>query len=151
MHRSRVALVEVVMGEELLLGALPTLPLLETHLCFWGLLCVLGTQLCLTLCNTMDWSPPDSSVHGILQSRILEWVAISFSRGSSRPRDRTQVSRIAGRFLTVWVTIAQFENWFRVRRVKRLDLTSTVPSFGEGNGTPLQYSCLENPTDGGAC
>ena len=45
----------------------------------------------------MDYSPPGSSVHGILQARILEWVAISFSRGSSRPRDRTQVSHIAGR------------------------------------------------------
>ena len=48
---------------------------------------VLVTQLCLTLCNPMDCSPPGSSVHGILQARILEWVAISFSRGSSRPRD----------------------------------------------------------------
>ena len=45
----------------------------------------------------MDCSPPSSSVHGILQARILEWVAISFSRGSSRPRDQTQVPHIAGR------------------------------------------------------
>ena len=50
-----------------------------------------------TLCNPMDCSPPGSSVHGILQARILEWVAVSFSRGSSQPRDRTQVSCIAGR------------------------------------------------------
>ena len=48
----------------------------------------------------MDCSPPGSSVHGILQARILEWVAISFSRGSSQPRDRTQVSRITDRSLT---------------------------------------------------
>ena len=54
-------------------------------------------QLCLTLCDPVDCSPSSSSVHGILQARILEWVATSFSRGSSRPRDRTQVSRIAGR------------------------------------------------------
>ena len=54
-------------------------------------------QSCLTLCDPVDCSPPGSSVHGILQARILEWVAISFSRGSSRPRDRTQVSCIAGR------------------------------------------------------
>ena len=54
-------------------------------------------QLCPTLCDTVDCSPPGSSVHRILQARILEWVAISFSRGSSRPRDRTQVSCIAGR------------------------------------------------------
>ena len=44
-------------------------------------------QSCLTLCDPMDCSPPGSSVHGILQARILEWVAISFSRGSSQPRD----------------------------------------------------------------
>ena len=55
------------------------------------------TQLCLTLCNPVDCSLPGSSIHGILQARILEWVAISFSRGSSRPRDRTRVSHIVGR------------------------------------------------------
>ena len=60
---------------------------------------VLVAQLCLTLCDPMDCSLPGSSVHGILQARILEWVAISFSRGSSPPRDWTQVSRIASRFL----------------------------------------------------
>ena len=54
-------------------------------------------QSCLTLCDPVDCSLPGSSVDGILQARILEWVAISFSRGSSRPRDRTQVSRIGGR------------------------------------------------------
>ena len=54
-------------------------------------------QSCLTLCDPMDCSLPGSSVHGILQARVLEWVAISFSRGSSQPRDRTQVSRIGGR------------------------------------------------------
>ena len=58
--------------------------------------------LSLALCNPMDCSPPGSSVHGILQARILEWVAISSSRGSSQPRDRTQVSCIAGRFFTDW-------------------------------------------------
>ena len=58
------------------------------------------TQSCPTLCNPVDCSPPGSSVHGILQARILEWVAISFSRGSSQPRDQTQVSRIGGRRLT---------------------------------------------------
>ena len=56
-------------------------------------------QSCLTLCNLMDYT-----VYGILQARILEWVAILFSRGSSQPRDRTQVSRIAGRFFTSWAT-----------------------------------------------
>ena len=61
-------------------------------------------QSCPTLCDPMDCSPPGSSVHGILQARILEWVAVSFSRGSSQPRDRTQVSRIAGGFFTSWAT-----------------------------------------------
>ena len=51
-----------------------------------------------------DGSPSDSSVHGILQARILEWVAIPFSRGSSRPRDRTQIFCIAGRFFTILAT-----------------------------------------------
>ena len=54
-------------------------------------------QSCPTLCDSMDCSPPGSSIHGILQARVLEWVAISFSRGSSRPRDQTQVSCVAGR------------------------------------------------------
>ena len=47
----------------------------------------LVAQSCLTLCDPMNYSPPGSSVHGILQARILEWVAIPFSRGSSQPRD----------------------------------------------------------------
>ena len=50
------------------------------------------------------YSPPGSSVHGILQARILEWVAIPFSRGSSQPRDWTQISHIAGRSFTIWAT-----------------------------------------------
>ena len=58
-------------------------------------------QPCPTLCDHMDHSPPGSSVHGILQTRILEWVAISSSRGSSQPRDQTQVCCIAGRFFTI--------------------------------------------------
>ena len=62
------------------------------------------TQLCPTLCNPIDYSLPDSSVHGILQARILEWVAISFSRGCSQPRDWTWVSHIAGRRFTLWAT-----------------------------------------------
>ena len=66
----------------------------EAHIyCGGGLV----AKSCLTLCDTMDCSPPGSSIHGILQARILEWVAIPFSRRSSRPRDQTQVSRIAGR------------------------------------------------------
>ena len=63
--------------------------------------CVLVTQLCLTLCDPMDCSLPSPSVHGILQARILEWVAMLFSLGSSRPRDQTCVSCMAGRFFTL--------------------------------------------------
>ena len=61
-------------------------------------------QSCPTLCDPVDCSLPGSSVHGIFQARILEWVAISFSRGSSWPRDRTRVSRIGGRHLNLWAT-----------------------------------------------
>ena len=61
-------------------------------------------QSCPTLCDPMDCSLSGSSVHGIFQARVLEWIAISFSRGSSRPRNRTQVSRIAGRRFTIWAT-----------------------------------------------
>ena len=62
------------------------------------------TQSCLTPCNPMDCSLPRSSIHGILQARVLEWVAISFSRGSSWPRDQTRVSHIVGRCFTIWAT-----------------------------------------------
>ena len=61
-------------------------------------------QSCQTLCDPMDCSLPGSSVHGIYQARILEWVAISFSRRSSWPRDWTQVSRTIGRHFTFWAT-----------------------------------------------
>ena len=59
---------------------------------------------CVTLCSPMDCSLPGFSVHRIFQARVLEWVAIPFSRRSSWPRDWTQVSRIVGRRFTVWAT-----------------------------------------------
>ena len=59
---------------------------------------MLVTQSCPTLCNPMNCNPPGSSVHRIFQLRILEWIAIPFSRGCSQPRDGTWVSCIAGRF-----------------------------------------------------
>ena len=91
-------------------SSLPSIPVLfpapdaslHHSVCLWELTKwseVKDTQSCLTLCNPMDYT-----VHGILQARILEWVAIPFSRGSSPPRDWTQVSQIAGRFFTSWVT-----------------------------------------------
>ena len=86
--------------------------LLSVMTCFWlsfqWKVKVLVAQLCQILCDPMDCSPLGSSVCGILQARILEWVAVSFSRGSekesSQPMDGTQVSSIAGRFFTVWAT-----------------------------------------------
>ena len=62
--------------------------------------CVIA-QSCLILCDLRDYSLPGSSAHGILQARILEWVAIPFSRAFSQPRDQTQVSYIADGFFTV--------------------------------------------------
>ena len=73
-------------------------------------------QLYRTLCDPLDCSLPGSSVHGILQARILEWVAISFSRGSSQPRDQTLASWIAGRLFTIWATrkAPQVVHWLRI-------------------------------------
>ena len=65
-----------------------------------AVLCLV-TQSCPTLCNPMDRSPPGSYVHGILQARILEWVAMPISGGSFQPGDQTQVSPIAGGFFTL--------------------------------------------------
>ena len=90
------------------------------------------TQSCPTLCYPMDCSHTGSSVHGILQARILEWVAIPFSR------DQTWVSCIACRFFTIWAT-------------KAGDLGS-IPGSGrslaEGNNYPFQYSGLEKEFHG---
>ena len=61
-------------------------------------------QSCPTLCNPMDCNVPGSSFQGIFQARILEWVAISFSKRSSQPRDWTRVSCIVGRCFTIWAT-----------------------------------------------
>ena len=87
-------------------GSLPLTTPGKPHVCVcmyvyrW---CAKSLQSCLTLCGLMDCSPPGSSVPGILQARILEQLAIPFSRGSSRPRE-TWVFLIAGRFFTIWAT-----------------------------------------------
>ena len=91
---------------------------------------VLVTQLCPTLCNPTDCSPPGSSVHGILQARILEWVAIPFSRGSSQPRNRTQVSHTAGRFFIVWAT----------REVQESGMGSPAYPFSRGSSRPRSWT-----------
>ena len=66
------------------------------------MMCVLVAKLCPTLCDSVNCSLPSSYVHLILQARILDWLANPFSRGSSRPRNWTQVSCIAGKFFTIW-------------------------------------------------
>ena len=73
------------------------------------------TQSCPTPCDPMDCSLPGSSLHGILQTRVLVWVAISFSGGSSQPRDRTRVSCIPGRCFNLWATREAYEVAKRVR------------------------------------
>ena len=73
-------------------------------MCVCVCVCVLVTQLCPTLCDSVDCSLPGFYVHGILQARILEWAAIPVSSRSSRPRDQTLVSCIVGRFFTIWAT-----------------------------------------------
>ena len=83
------------------------------HLDIWSVLFVANhdvdltnvvAQSCPTLCDPMDCSPPGSSVHEIFQARILEWIAILFSRGSSQPKDGTWVSCIGARFFTFEAT-----------------------------------------------
>ena len=69
-------------------------------------------------CDPMDFQLLGSSVYGILQARILEWVAISLSRGSSQPRDQTKVSCIAGRFFTIWATRQAPDSWGAYERNK---------------------------------
>ena len=83
------------------------------------------------LCDPMGCSPPGSLVHGIFQARILEWVAISFSRWSSRPRDRTWVSHIVGRCFTVWAT-RDAEPWW------------TATNFPKKKNNQGSLKCAEN-------
>ena len=77
-------------------------------------------QSCPTLCDSMDCSLSGSSIHGIFQARVLEWIAISFSRGSSWPRNPTPVSHIAGRHFTIWATR---EAYYTLWSLKELDMT----------------------------
>ena len=90
------------------------------------------TQSCPTLCDPVDCSLPGSSIHGIFQARMLEWVAISFSRRSSQPRDWSPVSCIAGRHFTLWASReVLYGAWRRInnQEVKRrvVDWITTDP------------------------
>ena len=106
----------------------------------------------------MNCSLPGSSVHGILQARVLEWVAIPLSRESFQPRDRMWVSWITGKFIIIWTTREAprrqepFPIWvpaFEILRVSFLNgrWHSTLPQQwnGKGNGNPLRYCCLGHP------
>ena len=101
------------------------------------------TQLCPTVCNPMDYSLPDSSIHGIFQARILEWVTISYSRGSSQHMDQTQVSCVSyiDRWIlyhsTTWETLSFFIHTF----VKALSMSWRGKP---GNCSP--WGCKESDT-----
>ena len=101
---------------------------------------VLVTQSCPTMCKPTDGSPPGSAVHGILQARILEWVAIPFSRGSSQPRNWTQVSCIVIRFFTVWVAnmMSPAKNILIMRNVGLDELQARI-KIGGRNSNNLRY------------
>ena len=104
--------------------------LIPHHLCLWLKI----TQLCLTICNPMDCSPPDSSVHGILQARILEWVAIPFSR-------------ICLYIFSKYLFGHKVPSGFSIRWYEKTqNFWPTQYNISEEvNGNPLQYSCLEHP------
>ena len=116
-------------------------------------------QLCPTLCDPIDGSPPGSAIPGILLARTLEWVAISFSK-----RSQNQLIVISGRH-------EKGEGWKIAKMVLNIlkcfpcssvgkesacnagdpgSIPESGRAPGEGNGNPLQYSCLENPMDGGS-
>ena len=114
---------------------------------------MLVAQPCPTLWDPMDCSLPGSSVHGILQARILKWVALPFFRGSSQPRDRTQVSHIASGFFTVWATKDKFTKFSISNQHGKNTLSSLVaqtvknlPAMWE---TWIQSLGLEDPLEEG--
>ena len=97
-------------GQWRMLSVLPVLPLVL----YWQKRKrkVLVTQSCPMLCDPMDCGPPGSSVHGVLQGRILEWIAMPFSRESSQPRNQMWASHTAGRLFTVWATRVALKLWY---------------------------------------
>ena len=115
-------------------------------------------QLCPTLWDSMDCSLPGSSVHGILQARTLEWVAIPVSRGSSQPRDQTWVSYIEGRFFTVWATRrAQFsplsfsQHWWTLKVTYKCEMPVLLFRFHfvnlseTANDEQIPHLCVSPP------
>ena len=106
--------------------------------CAWEL-----TQSCLTLCDAMDYSLSGASVHGIIAARILERVSISFSRGSSHPRDQTHISCIGKQILPRWPSGK--ESTCQCRRLKFDLWVREIP--WRRKWQPTQVSCLGNPMD----
>ena len=100
------------------------------------------SQSCLTLCNPKDCSPPGSSVHGILQARILEGVAMPSSRGSSRPRDQTHVSYVSCTGRRVKATLL---GWRPAHGLKDEDLLHGKQNF---NNVKTRECFLEGGDDG---
>ena len=132
---------------------------------------VLVTQLCVTLCDSVDCSLPGSSVYRILQARILEWVAYPFSTWKCHLLTHLPRQPCSGGHQPVLLekamaphssTLAWKISWteepggpqsmgsLRVGQDSATSLSLFLSCIGEGNGNPLQYSCLENPLDGGA-
>ena len=123
-------------------------PLLLTSLIFPSIIVVSSESHSLVTdsCNPMDCSLPGSSVHGILQARILEWIAISFSRGYFWPGNQTPVSCIAGRFFTDWamreapsIMVFSNESVLRIRWPKYWSSASILP-MNTQDWSPLGWS-----------
>ena len=102
---------------------------------------VLGAQSCLALCESMNHSPPASSVHGILQARILEWVAFPLSRGSSQPRDWILVSGIAG--ILYYLSQQGSPSLSKFSSVTQSCLTLCNPMHRSTPGLPVHHLLLE--------
>ena len=133
MHSSEIEVTENLTMEQILCFKTYIMEILYINMCVCVCVCVCA-QSCLTLHHSMDCSPPGSSVCGILQARILEWVGISFSRGSSLPRGQTHVSCVSfiGRQIlyhcTTWksyVDILSLKAWI-------FSLISVPPPFHLG-------------------
>jgi len=107
--------------------------------------CVLVGQSCLTLCDPTDCSPPGFSVHGILQARILDWIAIPFSRGTSQPRNRTLVSCMAGRFFTIWATAMVNNFTLELREKSSTHWISLLKKVGETTRS-FRYDLIKSLT-----
>ena len=127
----------------------PNSGLLSSCLCC-AVLCLVA-QSCPTLCDAIDCSLPGSSIHGTFQARILEWVAMSSSGGSSQPGDWTQVSHIAGGFFTFWATREAYLLAYLPQTLLMLllelstqatILTSLWPSFQPPHLLPVSSSLL---------